>query len=173
MSVSVNEDNNRQPNNFKCTKEIEVTLTLFPSELTHDNIHKTIVSKLVNTYEKKCYDDMYIEEITNIFPIVNGKVGSHGEVNYKIKFEATILCPTQNDIMTGHIQKIIATGLFIQHGPLRCFIKKQCFDSNEWNNLKQNDILTVRLHSFRFQNFHGTLSCVGETLDIVQETVIL
>ena len=165
MSNEDNELDNRIPNNFKYTKEIEVILTLFPSELTSENIHKTIVRKLVNTYEKKCYDNMYIEEIINIFPVVNGKVGSNGEVNYKVKFEALTDCPAQNDIMYGHIQKIITTGVFIQHGSLRCFVKKQCFDSKEWNNLKQGDEMTVRLQSFRFQNFHGTLSCVGETLN--------
>jgi len=163
-------DDNHVPNDFKYNREIEVILTLFPSELTSEDIYKTIVRKLVNSYEKMCYDNMFIEEITNIFPIVNGKVGSNGEVNYKVKFEATVLRPMQNDIMTGHIQKIITTGVFIQYRALRCFVKKQCFDPKEWNNLKQNDNLTVRLHSFRFQNFHGTLSCVGETLNCVGET---
>ena len=143
-------------------KEIEVTLTIFPFELTSQDIQKTIVQKLINTYEKKSHENMFIEEIIKIFPLENGKVGSQGEVNYNVKFEASVLMPNINDTMIGHIQKIIGSGIFVQKGPLRCFVKKQCFEPKDWLNLKLNQEIQVTLHSFRFQNFNSTINCVGE-----------
>ena len=151
-------------NSFEHIKEIKVTLTLFPPELTIKDIEKVIVNKLVNTYENVCYDDMFIKEITNISPIQNGKVGQHGEVNYVVKFEARVLSPQQNDVISGTIQKIIASGIFVRYDSLRCFVKKQCFDTPTWNSLKINNTVKVQLKTFRFQNFNRTLSCVGEAI---------
>ena len=96
-------------------------------------------------------------------PISNGKIGSSGEVNYVVEFDAKVLCPREGDIMMGTIQKIITTGLFVQHDVLRCFVKRQCFESQEWNELKQNNPMKVKLDTFRFQNFHNSISCVGTT----------
>jgi DNA-directed RNA polymerase subunit E'/Rpb7 len=163
---SENSDNNNTPsnppNNFEYTRRVNVSLILFPSELTLNNMEDVIVEKLVKTYENVCYDNMFIKEILNIIPIDNGKIGSHGEVNYTVQFDAKVLCPQPNDIILGTIQKIITTGLFVQYDVLRCFVKRQCFDSETWNNLKQNHPMKVQLSTFRFQNFHRSISCVGE-----------
>lgn len=152
------------PNDFEKETNIKIILTLLPSELSNDSMEKVIVEKLVNTLEGVCYDNVFIKEITNINPIKNGKIGTNGEVNFLIEFSAKVLSPKENDLMTGKIQKIITAGLFVEYDVLRCFVKRQCFDPQEWNKLSLNKPLTVALKTFRFQNYSKSLSCVGDVI---------
>lgn len=154
-------------NNFSQQKKLKVTLMVLPSELSsHDNnIEKTIVQKLVGSMQNICYDNCFIKEITGISPINNGKVAASGEVYYDVEFDAIVLKPEVDDIMTGYVQKCISSGVFVQYDVLRCFVKRQCFTQKEWSSLQLNNILTVQLKTFRFQNYSKTLSCVGELLN--------
>jgi DNA-directed RNA polymerase subunit E'/Rpb7 len=152
------------PNDFEKETKIKVILTLLPSELSNESMEKVIVEKLVNTLEGVCYDNVFIKEITNIDPIRNGKIGTNGEVNFLVEFCARVLSPKENDLMTGKIQKIITAGVFIEYDVLRCFVKRQCFDPQEWNSLSINKTLTIVLKTFRFQNYSKSLSCVGEAI---------
>ena len=152
------------PNDFETERKIKVILTVLPSELSHQSIEKVIVEKLVTTLQGVCYDDVFVKEIIGIDPVKNGKIGTNGEVNFIVEFTAKVLSPKENDLMTGKIQKIITAGLFVEYDVLRCFVKRQCFDQKEWNDLSLNDTITVALKTFRFQNYSKTLSCVGEAI---------
>lgn len=154
-------------NDFSHKRNLKVTLMVLPSELSsnNNNIEKTIVQKLVNSMQNICYDNCFIKEIVGISPINNGKVAPSGEVYYDVEFEAIVLTPKVDDIMAGFVQKYISSGVFVQYDVLRCFIKRQCFTQKEWNSLQLNNNLTVRLKTFRFQNYSKTLSCVGELLN--------
>ena len=155
---------NGVPNDFEKETKIKVILTILPSELSNGSMEKVIVEKLVGTLQGVCYDNVFIKEITNICPVKNGKIGTNGEVNFIVEFSANVLSPRENDLMTGKIQKIITAGVFIEYDILRCFVKRQCFDQKEWNNLCVNDTLTIVLKTFRFQNYSKSLSCVGEAV---------
>lgn len=156
------------PNDFERETKIKVILTVLPAELSNESMEKVIVEKLVNTLQGVCYDNVFIKEIISIDPVRNGKIGTNGEVNFVIEFCAKVLAPKENDLMTGKIQKMITAGLFVEYDVLRCFVKRQCFDQKEWNNLSINDSLTIVLKTFRFQNYSKSLSCVGEAIQLSQ-----
>lgn len=143
-------------------KRMKITLTLLPSELSNHNMEEAIVKKLVDSLQDKCYDNYFVKEITNIFPVKHGRIGDRGEVDYQVEFEARVLKIEVDDIVTGFVQKIISNGIFVEYEMLRCFVKRQFFTQEEWDDLRLNHPMTVQLKTFRYVDFNKNLSCVGE-----------
>ena len=145
------------------TKVLKTLITLKPSELkTTQEMQDFLLEKLIETVVNTCRDDCYVCDVIEVEPIGNGKIGTRGEVDYIIHYKAQVVEPKVGQKLTGNIQKIIGNGIFVVQKPFRCFIAKQFFEEEEWDNLAINEPLTVELQEFRFNK--SDIMCIANPL---------
>ena len=132
----------------------------------NNNLEKNILTILKDNYEGKCTNDGYIKvNSINIITHSSGIV-----INKNIKFDVTFECmicyPVEGMIIECIIKNITKAGLrciINDNGPLIIFVAKDHhYMNNEFNNLKENDKIHVRIIGQRFELNDSHICVIGE-----------
>ena len=136
-------------------KKIITTNIVINSNEIDNNIENTIFQKLVDKVNGKCITEGYIvNNSIKLIHIGEGKVNLadlKGNINFKIKYEASICNPFENQKLICNVLDINKTAVqaYIEdreNSPLNIFLTKQHnLDNDDFVNLKLNDKILIEV----------------------------
>lgn len=114
----------------------------FHLELNHElSLHpRYFGDQLVDTVKQKLFCDVegtctgkygFVIAITSIDSIGDGIIqSSTGFATYQLKFKAIVFRPFKNEVLDGVVTDVNRVGIFLNVGPLQCFISRHSIPSD-------------------------------------------
>lgn len=136
----------------------------------NSNLEEIILSTIKNSFEGKCTNNGYIKRNTiKIVSYSSGIVNSN-YIKFNIIFECFICYPTDGMIISCVVKNVTKAGLRCEldeeKSPLIIFIAKDHHYNNlEFNNVKENDIIKIKILGQRFELNDENISVIGEFLE--------
>jgi len=142
-------------NNSLYTTQILTTKIVILNNEIDNNIEHTIFQKLIDKVSNKCIEKGYIKSNSiKILYIDDGVINLadlKGSIYFKVKYEAEICNPYENQILTCNVLEINKTAIqaYIENkdnSPLNIFLTKQHnLNNDDYVNLKMDDEIEVQV----------------------------
>ena len=131
------------------------------------NIMQTFDTVIKTKYEGKCSVEGYIKPgTTNIISYSAGKM-SGNTVSFQVVFNCEICTPVEGMFIQCVASNITKAGIRAHAtetpSPVVIFIARDhYYDSDEFNNIKEGDNITVKVIGFRFELYDTQISVIAE-----------
>ncbi|KAF2459743.1 DNA-directed RNA polymerase II 19 kDa polypeptide [Lineolata rhizophorae] len=123
--------------------ELERTITLHPS-FFGPRIDTYIGEKLLQDVEGINTGNYYVVCVLDSFDLSEGRViPGTGSAEYTVHFRAVVWRPFKGEILDGIVAQVVESGIFVDVGPLSCFVAKSVCLVSELNTTKR-DFLTLQ-----------------------------
>ncbi|KAI9710676.1 MAG: DNA-directed RNA polymerase II subunit [Bogoriella megaspora] len=111
-------------------KQLKRTITVHPSFLSA-GMQERIFEKLLADVEGTNTGSYFIICVMDQYDISEGRVipGS-GMIEYMVNFRAVVWKPFKGETLDGIVQQVVANGVFVEVGPLTCFVSRQSIPSD-------------------------------------------
>jgi len=143
---------------------LTANVNIKPQQLVGD-INKLILNGIKKKYEGVCNKDGYI--IKDSIDLVERSIGqiktinSESIINYNITYKADIITPSEGDTYECYVETINKLGIIaylknsdedtMKESPFIIIIPKEFVDETTFDTIKINDMLNVKINSFRIK----------------------
>lgn len=105
-------------------KDEEHTVSLHPSYFG-PMVRKYLVNRLIEDVEGKHNGEYYVLAVLDNIDYSEGKVTpGTGQGEYKIHYRAIVFKPFRGEVVDGMIETVAENGMFVDVGPLSCFVAR-------------------------------------------------
>jgi DNA-directed RNA polymerase II subunit RPB7 len=158
-------------------------------ELEHETLVHPIYfgPDLMNVLMRKVYQEVegtcsghtgYIISITSLTRIFKGLIVHGGMAQYTVKYNAIVFRPIKNEVLDGVVKVVNKLGVFVDVGPMPCFISHNsmpsefkfrpednppCYKSDDHDCIAAEDIIRLRVLGVRVDN--DKMFAIGTLMD--------
>ena len=152
---------------FKSILEESIYINLNTINL---NLEKTILNIIKNNFEGKCSNNGYIKKDSIKLVSYSSGIISGNNIKFNIIFECFICYPTDGMIISCNVINVTKAGLRCElnenNSPLVVFVAKDHHYNNvEFNDIRENDIIKVKILGQRFELNDNYICVIAEFLE--------
>lgn len=156
------------------TNQGDYTLNIEPKQISN-SILDILTSKLKQELEGKCSIIGYIKP--GSVKIIHKSLGTgnlthfNGYITYHIKYTADICKPHESmiiksKVINSNMMGILCTTADLEPSPLNILLPRQHhIDNEEFNKLKNNDVILVSVTGIRYEHGDEQISVIGKLLE--------
>lgn len=156
------------------TNQGDYTLTIEPKHISN-SIVDILASKLKRDLEGKCSTIGYIKP--GSVKIIHKSLGTgnlthfNGFITYHIKYTADICKPHEgmiikSTVINSNMMGILCTTSDLEISPLNILLPRQHhIDNEEFNKLKNNDVILVSVTGIRYEHGDEQISVIGKLIE--------
>ena len=168
--MNAKKKNNKKDSNLYVNSLISKKIVVPFQYLGDNNIKPTIEKILANEVEGKCVVEGYIEPKSVSIKTYSSGMLNGNNINFDVIYECNICSPVENmhiDCIAKNItQAGIRAEIDINPSPLIIYLSRDHhYSSNNFNNVKENDKINVRVIGSRFELNDKYISVIGELLE--------
>jgi DNA-directed RNA polymerase subunit E'/Rpb7 len=159
-------DNKLQPIFSRCLLNKKI---LLPIRFIGKNLDKVIEEYIQYNFEGKCLEQGYIKpNSSKILRYSSGLIDRGNNIVFEVVFECDICFPVEGMLISCIVTNILKAGVRAESAndvpsPIVVFIAKDHhLNNNSFTNIKQGDIINIRVIGQRFELNDKYISIIGE-----------
>lgn len=166
--MTIKKRNNKKDYNLYITSLL-TTKTVLPFNVVGDNIKQNIEKSISNQVEGKCIVEGYVEKNSISIKTYSSGLLQGNNIVFDVIYQCNICSPVENMHIECIAKNITQAGIRaevnLNPSPVIIYISRDHhYNSKNFNSIKENDKINIRVIGSRFELNDKYISIIGELL---------